>query len=69
MDFTEVYNFADDITFFARGKDVGYLINRLGHDSSLGIKWFQNNYMKLNESVIYCWTQVRKYLGKNLRML
>ena len=50
----EVYNFADDTTFFACDEDLGFLINRLEHDSFLAIECFQNNYMKLNEdSVMY----------------
>ena len=50
VDYTEVCNFADAITFFVCGdKDLGSLINRLEHDSFLAIEWFQNNYMKLNE--------------------
>ena len=46
VDYTEVYNFADDITLFASDKDLGSLENRLEHDSFLIIEWFQNNYMK-----------------------
>ena len=38
-----------DTTFFACDKDLGSLINRLEHDSSLAIEWFQNSDMKLNE--------------------
>ena len=49
VNYTEVFNFADDTTFFAYNKDLGSLINRLEHDSFLAIEWFQNNYMKLNE--------------------
>ena len=49
VDYTEVCNFADDTTFFACDKDLGSLINRLEHDSSLAIEWFQNSDMKLNE--------------------
>ena len=48
----EVCNFADT-TFFACDKDLGFLINRLEHDSFLANNWFQNNYMKSNEGVIY----------------
>ena len=52
-DYTEVCNFVDDTTFFARDKDLGSLINRSEHDSFLAIEWFQNNYMKLNEDKCY----------------
>ena len=48
VDYTEVCNFADDNTFFARDKDLGSLINRLEHDSFLATEWFQNNEMKIS---------------------
>ena len=35
--------------FFACDKDLGSLINRLEHNSSLAIEWFHNSDMKLNE--------------------
>ena len=35
--------------FYACDKDVISLINRLEHDSYLGIEWFENNFMKLNQ--------------------
>ena len=38
-----------DTTFFACHKDLGSLINRLEHNSSLAIEWFQSSDMKLNE--------------------
>ena len=71
VDYTEVCNFADAITFFVCGdKNVGSLINRLEHDSFLAIEWFQSNYTKLNEDkchlLVACWRgQSLKYLGKN----
>ena len=49
VDYTEVWNSADDTTFFACDKDLGSLINRLEYDSLLAIEWFQNNYTTLNE--------------------
>ena len=49
VDYTGVWNSADDTTFFACDKDLGSLINRLEHDSLLAIEWFQNNYTILNE--------------------
>ena len=35
--------------FFACEKDLNSLIYRLEHDSLLVIKWFEDNYMKLNQ--------------------
>ena len=47
---TDVCNYADDTTFHACDTDLNGLILRLEHDSKLAIEWFENNYMKLNES-------------------
>ena len=47
---TNVCNYADDTTFFAGNSDLHYLISRLEHDSVLAIKWFECNYMKLNQN-------------------
>ena len=46
---TEVYNFADETTFFGCDKDLKTLISRFEHDSHLAIEWFESNYMKLNQ--------------------
>ena len=45
----EVYNFADETTFFGCDKDLKTLISRFEHDSYLAIEWFESNYMKLNQ--------------------
>ena len=49
LEYTEVYNFADDTTFRACHKDLTSFINRLEHNSLLAIEWFENNNMKLNQ--------------------
>ena len=46
---TQVCNFADDPTFYVCDKDLNILINRLEHDTSLAVEWFENNFMKLNQ--------------------
>ena len=46
---TNVWKFAEDITFYACDKDVNALINKLEHDSCLAIEWFENNSIKLNQ--------------------
>ena len=48
IEFTDVYTFADDKTFFACDSDLN-LMERLEHDTKLPIEWLENNYMKLNE--------------------
>ena len=46
---TQVCNFADDTTFYVCDKDLNILINRLEHDTSLAVEWFENNFMKVNQ--------------------
>ena len=48
-EFIDACNFAYDATFFACDSDLNHLTERLEHDAKLVIKWFENNYMKLNE--------------------
>ena len=47
---TDVCNYADDNTLNTCDMSLENLLERLEHDSSLAIEWFQNNYMKLNEN-------------------
>ena len=46
---TQVCNFDDDTTFYVCDKDWNILINRLEHDTSLAVEWFENNFKKLNQ--------------------
>ena len=46
---TDVCNYADDTTFHACDFDLKSLIARLEHDATLDIKWFESNYMLLNQ--------------------
>ena len=48
VDQTDISNYADDTTFYACDIDLKNLVQRLEHDSSLAIEWFESNYMKLN---------------------
>ena len=54
---TYVCNSADD-TFHACGSSLEDLVNRLEHDASPAISWFDYNYIKLNQDVIYFWSQI-----------
>ena len=45
-EFADLYNFADDTTFYARNMNLIFLIKRLEKDSFLAIEWFKNNNMK-----------------------
>ena len=58
---TEVWNFADNTTFYACDKDLNHLINRLEHDSFLAIEWFENNSMKLNDDKCHLLISGHKY--------
>ena len=42
---TDLFNFADDTTFFACDSDLKHLMERLEHDTKLAMEWFENNYM------------------------
>ena len=46
---TDVCNYADDATLFACDIDIDSVVARLELDSARAIKWFSDNYMKLNE--------------------
>ena len=46
---TDVCNYADDTTLFASDIDTDNVVARLELDSAHAIKWFSDNYMKLNE--------------------
>ena len=46
---TDVCNYADDTTFHACDFDLKSLFARLEHDATLYIKWFESNYMLLNQ--------------------
>ena len=45
---TEITNYADDTTPYTIKEDIESLIEILQNDMSIIIKWFQDNYFKLN---------------------
>ena len=63
-EFTALYNFADDTTFYACNMDLNSLIKRLEHDSFLAIEWFENNNVKLNQDK--CHFLVSGYRNENI---
>ena len=65
---TNVYNFADNETFYECGKDLNSLLNKLEHDSYLAIEWFKNNSVKSNQDKCHLRISVRKYLDKNSKI-
>ena len=58
---TDVCNYADDTTFYACNLDLKSLITRLEHDAALAIKWFESNYMKLNQDKCHFLFSGHKY--------
>ena len=40
---------ADDATFHACDSSLDYIVKRIEHDVNLAIKWFDSNYIKLNQ--------------------
>ena len=46
---TSVCNYVDDTTIYACDSDLDTIIKRLETDSSIHVKWFSENYRKINE--------------------
>ena len=46
---TDMYNYADHTTFHTCDLGLKGLITRLKHDAAVAIKWFESNYMMLNQ--------------------
>ena len=45
----QICNYADDTTVFACHSDLGIVIRQLENDCSVIVKWFSDNYLKLND--------------------
>ena len=58
---TEAINYADDTNLHACDMDLGNLMRRLEHDFLIVTEWFENNYMKLNESKSHLIVSGHKY--------
>ena len=63
-EFTDLCNFADDVTCHACDMDLKSLIKRLEHDRFLAIEWFENNNLKLNQDK--CHLLVSGYKTENV---
>ena len=46
---TKICNYADDTTIFACHPDLDTIIRQLEEDSSVIVKWFSDNFLKLND--------------------
>ena len=58
---TDVCDYADDTTFHSSDQNLKALLQRLEHDSLLGMEWFEANYMKLNEEKCHLLISGHKY--------
>ena len=58
---TQLFNFADDTTFYVCDKDLNTSINRLEHDTALAVEWFENNFIKLNQDKCHLLVFGRKH--------
>ena len=58
---TNSCNYADDTTFYACDISLNTVIQRLEHDSSLTLEWFECNHMKLNEDKCHLLIAGHKY--------
>ena len=45
---TNACNYAVETALYVYDSDLESLIQRLDHDSTLAVEWFESNYMKLN---------------------
>ena len=46
--FCDASNFADDTTSYVRDKNLAFVLAKLEENSNIAMKWFENNYMKMN---------------------
>ena len=46
---TKICNYADDTTIFVCHPDLDTIIKQLEEDSSVLVKWFSDNFLKLND--------------------
>ena len=50
---TKICNYADDTTIFACHPDLDTIIKQLEEDSSVIVKWFSDNFLKLNDGICH----------------
>ena len=46
--FCDASNFADDTTSYVCDKNLAFVLAKLEENSNIAMKWFENNYMKMN---------------------
>ena len=60
----DVCNFADDTTPYACDKNLEFVLTKLENHSDIVIKWFENNYMKMNSEK--CHPLISGHIFENL---
>ena len=56
-----VCNFADDMTPYVRNKNLEFVLLKLEEQSNIAIKWFENNYRKMNSDKCHLLISGNKY--------
>ena len=57
----DVCNFADGTTPFVYDKDLQFILTKLENHSDIAIKWFENNYMKMNSDKCHLFISGHKF--------
>ena len=57
----DVCNFADDTTLNVCNKNLEYILTKLEEHSDIAIKWFENNYMKMNSDKCHLFISSHKF--------
>ena len=57
----DVCNFADDTTPYVCNKNLEYVLTKLEEHSDIAIKWFENNYMKMNSDKCHLYISGHKF--------
>ena len=57
----DVCNFTDGTTPFVCDKNLQFILTKLENHSDIAIKWFENNYMKINSDKCHLFTSGHKF--------
>ena len=59
--YCNVCNFADGTTSSVCDKNLQFIITKLENHSNIDIKWFENNYMKMNSDKCHLFISGHKF--------
>ena len=57
----DVCNFADDTTPYICNKNLEFVLTKLENHSNIAIKWFEENYMKINSNKCHLFIPGQKF--------